>query len=110
MNQPLALDDLAVECCIPCQRVRQIEARAIQKVRRTAQIAGARRGKSPKTLPAERAKHTLNELAQEASPRNDYYMAAGARGDAIRDAKPARTPAFARSVTQQLHNLKESPP
>jgi hypothetical protein len=79
-------------------RVRQIEARAIQKVRRTAHVASARRRKSPKT-PAERAKHTLNEITQEAPPRNDCHMAARARGDGIRDAKAACTPAFARSVT-----------
>ena len=80
------------------ERVRQIAARAIQKVPRTAHVASARRRKSPKT-PAERAKHTLNELTQEAPPRNDCYMAARARGDAIRDAKAACSPAFGRSVT-----------
>jgi hypothetical protein len=61
------------------ERVRQIEARAIQKVRRTAHVASARRRKSPKT-PAERAKHTLNELTQEAPPRNDCCMAARGPG------------------------------
>jgi RNA polymerase sigma-32 factor len=99
MDPPLTLDDLALEDCISRERARQIEARAFQKVRRAAHVASARRRESPKTLPAERAKPTLNELAQEAPPRNDCYMTARARGDAIRDAKAARTPAFARSVT-----------
>ena len=81
------------------ERVRQIEAMAFQKVRRAAHVASARRRNSRKTSPAERAQPRLNELAQEAPSRNDCYMAARARGDAIRDAKAACTPAFARSVT-----------
>jgi RNA polymerase sigma-32 factor len=52
-----------------------------------------------KDLADERAQPSLNELAQEAPPRNDCYMTTRARGDAIRDAEAACTPAFARSVT-----------
>jgi RNA polymerase sigma-32 factor len=70
MDPPLTLDDLAVECCISRERVRQIEAMAFQKVRRAAHVARARRRESPKTLPGERAKPTLNEPAQEA-PHHD---------------------------------------
>jgi RNA polymerase sigma-32 factor len=99
VDPPLPLDELAVECCISRERVRQIEAMAFQKVRRAAHVASARRRGSRKTSPAERAQPRLNELAQEAPSRNDCCMAARARGDAIRDAKAACTPAFARSVT-----------
>jgi RNA polymerase sigma-32 factor len=70
VDPPLPLDELAVECCISRERVRQIEAMAFQKVRRAAHVARARRRESPKTLPGERAKPTLNEPAQEA-PHHD---------------------------------------
>jgi RNA polymerase sigma-32 factor len=97
VDPPLPLDELAVECCISRERVRQIEAMAFQKVRRAAHVASARRRGSRKASPAERAQPRL--VAQEAPSRNDCCMAVRARGDAIRDAKAACTPAFARSVT-----------
>lgn len=45
-NPPLTLDDLANEFHISRERVRQIEARAFQRVQRAAQMACTRRGRN----------------------------------------------------------------
>jgi hypothetical protein len=51
----------------------QNEAVAFQNVRRVTHVA------SLKTSPVERAQPKLNELAQEAPPRNGCYMDAAGR-------------------------------
>jgi RNA polymerase sigma-32 factor len=43
IEPPLTLDDLAIECRVSRERVRQIEASAFRKVQRAAQVACARR-------------------------------------------------------------------
>jgi len=79
MDPPLTLDDPAVECCISRERVQQIEAMAFQKVRRATHVASARKRDSLETSPVECAQAKLNELAQEAPPRNGCYMDAACR-------------------------------
>jgi len=91
------------------ERVRQIEARAIQKVRRTAHVASARRRNHQRPRLSARNIHSTNSHKKRPQEMIATWRPALA-GMPFEMPKRRARPRLRGPSPQQLHNLKESPP